>query len=139
SGYPISECIAYLEQEPVTKQSSVLQEKLAELYDAEGKLSDEIDAYEAALKLHTSPQQRIRIMLALAGTLTLFTQEEKALTLYRRFLKEFPDYPDPLGIYRKMLPLAVELKKTEEAQYLQKEIERLSPPTRQNKTQADQH
>src|SRR5262245_52370882 len=84
SGYPISETIAYLNQEPTTRQSAVLQEKLAELYDSQGKLSEEIEAYEDALKLQTTPQQRIRIELALAHTLELFTQTEKALATYQR-------------------------------------------------------
>ncbi len=130
SGYPVSEIITYLEQEPAAKRSSVLQEKLAELYDSQGKLSDEIEAYESALKLETTQQQRLRIMLALAGTLTLFTQGDKAFALYQQLLKEFPDYPDRLGVHQKMLPLAIELKRMAEVESIQKEIERLSRPTR---------
>jgi hypothetical protein len=48
--------------------------------------------------------------------------------LYQQFLKEFPDYPDVLGIYQKMLPLAQDLNQTAEVEKIQKEIDRLSPP-----------
>ena len=59
--------------------------------------------------------------------LATFVKEEQAFDLYQQFLKEFPDYPDPLAIYQKMLPLARSLKKTSEVEKIQKEVERLSP------------
>jgi len=49
AGFSTAEVVSYLEQQPVTKQSAVLQEKLAEIFDSQGKLSDEIEAYERAL------------------------------------------------------------------------------------------
>jgi tetratricopeptide (TPR) repeat protein len=106
----------------------VLSEKLADIFFDRGKLGDAIRTYESALKLDASPQQRVRIMLNLAGLLTLYTREQQALDLYQQFLKEFPDYPDPLGIYQKMLPLAKNLNKPEVEQKIQEEINRLSPP-----------
>jgi uncharacterized protein (TIGR03790 family) len=128
SGYPAAEMIGYLEQEPTTRRSAVLSEKLADIFFDRGKLGDAIRTYESALKLDASPQQRVRIMLNLAGLLTLYTREQQALDLYQQFLKEFPDYPDPLGIYQKMLPLAKNLNKPEVEQKIQEEINRLSPP-----------
>jgi uncharacterized protein (TIGR03790 family) len=128
SGYSPAEMFAYFDQEPTTRHSAVLMEKLADLYNDRGKLGDAIRTYESALKLETSPQQRIRIMLNLAGLLTLYTREQQALDLYQQFLKEFSDYPDPVGIYQKMLPLAKNLKKADEEQKIQQEINRLSPP-----------
>jgi uncharacterized protein (TIGR03790 family) len=127
NGFPVSEVITYLEREPTTRGSSVLLEKLAEIYDSQGKLSDVIETYERALKQETSPQQRTRVMLTLARTLALYTREQPALDLYQRFVKEFPDYPDLLSVYQRMLPLAKELQKAADAEKIQEEIKRLQP------------
>ncbi len=128
SGYPASEMIGYLEQEATTQQSAVLKEKLADIYYDRGKLGDAIRTYEGALKQEPSTQQRVRITLNLAGLLTLYTREQQALDLYQQFLKDFPDYPDQLTVYQKMLPLAKNLNKTPVEQKIQEEIIRLSPP-----------
>jgi uncharacterized protein (TIGR03790 family) len=128
TGYPATEMIAYLEAEPVTVQSAILTEKLADLLFDQGKLGDAIHAYERSLKLDPSPQQKVRITLNLARLLAIYTREEQALALYQSFLKETPDYPDPLGIYLKMQPLARNLKKTADLERIQEEIHRLSPP-----------
>jgi uncharacterized protein (TIGR03790 family) len=127
-GHTAAEAIGYLEQEPVTQKSSVLLEKLATMYYTQGKLSDAFEANGKALQLPMAPLQRARVLLAQAQLLATFVKEEQALDLYQQFLKEFPDYPDPLGVYQKMLPLARTLKKTAEVEKIQKELERLSPP-----------
>jgi hypothetical protein len=75
-----------------------------------------------------TPLQRVRVMLAQAELLGVYTKRQPALDLYQQFLKEFPDYPDVLGIYQKMLPLAQDLNQTAEVEKIQKEIDRLSPP-----------
>jgi tetratricopeptide (TPR) repeat protein len=127
AGHTTSEAISYLEQYATTQKSSVLLEKLAAIYYTQGKLSDAFEANSQALQLPMSPLQRARVMLAQAQLLATFVKEEQAFNLYQQFLKEFPDYPDPLAIYQKMLPLARSLKKTPELERIQKEIERLSP------------
>jgi hypothetical protein len=43
-------------------------------------------------------------------------------------LKEYPDYPDLLTGYQKMLTLAEKLEKKEDATRWKKEIQRLSAP-----------
>ncbi len=129
AGCPVSDVIGYLELQPVTKTSAVLQEKLGDIFYARGKLADAIDAYGKALRLEATPLQRLRVMLSQAQLLSLYTKRQRALDLYRQFLTEFPDYPDLLGIYQKMLPLAQDLKQTSEADRIQKEIDRLSPPS----------
>jgi hypothetical protein len=67
-------------------------------------------------------------MLNLARLLAVYTREEQALNLYQQFLKDFPDYPDALAVYQKMLPLAKNLRKTTELAKIQEELDRLSPP-----------
>jgi len=104
-----------------------LQEKLGDIFYARGKLADAIAAYGRALNLDLSPLQRLRVTLAQAQLLALYTKRRQALDLYQQFLKEFPDYPALLDIYQRMLPLAQDLNQTTEAEKIQKEIERLAP------------
>ena len=126
-GYSVSDMIGYLEQEPTTRKSAVLQEKLGDIFYSRGKLADAIDAYGKALKLEMTPQQRIRVMLGQAELLALYTKRQQALDKYQEFLKEFTNYPALLSLYQKMLPLAQDLNQTTEVVRIEKEIERLSP------------
>ena len=128
TGMPPADLTDYLRDLPETKTSAVLEEKLGDLYHSQGKLMDAIDPYSAVLKLNPTPQQRVRVMLGLARLLGAFSREEQAYELYRQFLSEFPDYPDLVSIYKKILPLAEKLGKMSEAEELQKEINRLTPP-----------
>jgi len=128
SGYPVSDMITYLNEEPTTRLSAVLQEKLAALYDSQGRVPEEIDAYEKALKLQPTPQQRIRIELALATVLESSGRTEKALAACQRLLDEAPDYPDVIGVWRKMLPLARKLHRDSDVTRIQSELDRLAPP-----------
>jgi len=127
-GHTASEAISYLEQCAATPRSSVLVEKLAAICYTQGKFSDAFEAYSKALQLPMTPLQRARVMLAQAQLLATFVKEDQAFDLYQQFLSEFPDYPDPLAIYQKMLPLARSLKKASEVERIQKEVDRLSPP-----------
>jgi tetratricopeptide (TPR) repeat protein len=127
-GYPVAEVINYLEQEPATRNSAVLQEKLGDVFYSQGKLSSAIAAYRDAVKLPMSPQQRIRVLLTLGRTLALYTRESEALDLYGQLLKEFPDYPGALEVYQRMLPLARNLNRAPDVEMIQNEIRRLSPP-----------
>jgi tetratricopeptide (TPR) repeat protein len=127
-GYPVSEMIRYLQEEPTTQKSSVLQEKLASLYFRQGKYVEALKANEKALKLPMTPRQRERVMLAQAELLNTGGKEQASLDRYQEFLKAFPDYPDRLRIYRKMLPLAKSLRLTAVEQQIQRELDRLDPP-----------
>jgi uncharacterized protein (TIGR03790 family) len=129
-GYDIDDAIQYLEAVPITRISAVLTEKLGDLYWTKKKLSDALDLYEKALKLDPSPQQKIRILLNLANRRTYFGANQAAYDFYRQLLKEFPDYPDLLTIYQKMLGLAEKLDKKDDAARWQKEIQRLTLPAK---------
>jgi uncharacterized protein (TIGR03790 family) len=122
-----AELIGYLEQMPLTRRSAVLKEKLADLYWAQKKFFDALDLYDSTLKLDPSPQQKTRIMLKLAERRSYFGPDQAAFDIYQRFLKEFPDYPDLLSIYQKLLPLAQKLEKKDEVERCQREIKRLAP------------
>ena len=84
----------FLEGVPETKNSAVLTEKLAELYDAQGKPSSAIGAWQRALTLNPSPQQRIRLHRLLADKLIAAGRDADAAENFRQFIAEAPDYPD---------------------------------------------
>jgi tetratricopeptide (TPR) repeat protein len=106
----------------------VLSEKLANLYAAQGKPSAAVQTYAHALGLDPSPQQRIRLLLTLAERLPALNRQQEACENYQKLLQEFPDYPDKLTIYRKLLPLAEKLDKKTDMERYEAEITRLSPP-----------
>ena len=122
-----AESISYLESLPLRKQSAVLTEKLADLYWANKKLSDALDTYAQVLKLNPSTQQRIRVLLTLASRRELYGPDSVAFDVYQQFLKENPTYPDLLGIYNKLLPLAKRLDRKNEVERIEQEIKRLTP------------
>ena len=106
----------------------MLSEKLADLYAAQGKPSSAVHTYAQALRLDPSPQQRIRLLLTLGEKLPALDRPQEAYEDYQKLLHEFPDYPDKLAIYRKLLPLAQKLDKKADAEKYEAEINRLSPP-----------
>jgi tetratricopeptide (TPR) repeat protein len=65
NGRPVAEVIHLLEDLELSKQSSVLQEKLGDLYLKAGKPASARDSYQQALKLETTPLQRVRLETAL--------------------------------------------------------------------------
>jgi tetratricopeptide (TPR) repeat protein len=80
----------------------VLTEKLADLCAAQGKPSSAIDAYERALKLNPSPEQRIRIRLTLGEKLAANGRNADAIENYKQLLKESPDYPGKPLVLKKL-------------------------------------
>jgi hypothetical protein len=127
-GKPQAEVVGLLEQVVAAKPSAVLMEKLGDLYAAQGKPSSAIHACRRALELDPSPQQRIRLLLTLGERLLALDHTQEAYEAYQRLLHECPDYPDKLGIYRKLLPLAQKLERKADAEKCEAEINRLSPP-----------
>jgi uncharacterized protein (TIGR03790 family) len=123
-----AETVAYLEDIDVTKRSAVLSEKLGDLYAAQGKPSAAATAYEQALKLETSPLQRLRLRLQLADKLPALDRDEDAFANYEKLLEEFPAHTDKLATSRKLLALAQKLGKTEAAAKYEAQIKALTPP-----------
>jgi uncharacterized protein (TIGR03790 family) len=104
----------YLENINTTTNSAVLTEKLADLYEREGKPASAIDMYEQALKLGPSPEQRIRIRLTLGEKLEQQNQAQEAYDNYQQLLQESADYPGRPSIYQKLLALARKLNKPDD-------------------------
>jgi uncharacterized protein (TIGR03790 family) len=120
--------IAYLEGQPLTAQSAVLEQKLAELYLLIGKVAECFEHYKKALNLDPSPQQKVNLELTLARLYSNVDRDVAALELYTKFLQERPDYPDRLSLCQKALPLARKLNQTNLLDRFEREINRLSPP-----------
>ena len=127
-GKPPADVVTLLEQVAGAKPSAVLSEKLGDLYAAQGKPSSAVHAYAQALGLDPSPQQRVRLLLTLAEKQLALDRPREAYEDYQRLLREFPNYPDKLALYRKLLPLAQKLDQKADAEKYEAEITRLTPP-----------
>jgi uncharacterized protein (TIGR03790 family) len=127
-GKSTAEVVPLLEQVDTTKHSAVLSEKLGDLYAAQGKPSSTVYMYRQALQLDPSPQQRIRLLLTLGEKLPALDRAQEGYDDYQKLLQEFPNYPDKLAVYHKLLPLAQKLDKKADAEHYEAEIIRLTPP-----------
>src|SRR5205814_34707 len=126
NGKSVGEAVGFLEQLTNTATSAVLSEKLGDLYAQQGKPSSSVHAYEQALKLNPSHQQRIRLSLQAGEKLLALKQDQEAFDLYREFMHNAPDYPDKVAILQKLAGLARKLDQTAEAQKYEAEIKTLS-------------
>lgn len=127
-GMSLNNVVTALENVPMTRTSAVLEEKLAQLYHLEGKPSSSAEAYQQALKLDATPQQRLRIMQILPDRLIALGQNEAAYEIYQKFVKEFPDYPEILDVYRNLADLAQKLGHKDDAAKYQRQIGSLTEP-----------
>ncbi len=127
-GASLAQMIAALEQLEAVKTSAVLQEKLAQLYSDQGKPSSAVHAWQQALKLEPTPQQRVRVMLTLAEHLIPLGRDQEADDVYEQFLKQFPDYPDPLPLYKSLLELSQKLGNKAASEKYQRAVSQLTLP-----------
>lgn len=125
-GVPLARVASFLNQIKTTKESAVLTEKLGDLYSDLGKPSSAVEMWQRALELDPSPEQRVRLRLDLAEKLVKLDQNQDAVEDLAKLLEENPDYPAKINIYRKLLPLAKKLGKTEAAENYEKRIRELS-------------
>ena len=105
----------------------MLLEKLGDLYAAQGKPSSSAYMFQQALKASPTPQQRVRLSLALADKLSALDRTPEAYAILQDFLKESPDYADKPAVYRRLVALATKLSKVDEAARYQAELNTLSP------------
>jgi uncharacterized protein (TIGR03790 family) len=104
-GAPVHQFTALLENIPDTRTSAVLTEKLADLYEMQGKPSSAIDTYELALTRNPSLEQHIRLRLTLAQKLLTQNRDAGAIENYQRLLQEASDYPGRPAIEAKLAAL----------------------------------
>jgi tetratricopeptide (TPR) repeat protein len=89
----MAEVAGLLDNLDTTTNSAVLTEKLADIYAAQGKPSSAILTWQKALQLKPSPEQRIRLRLALGEKLQAQNRDAEAVDNYQKLLAESPDYP----------------------------------------------
>ena len=111
-GTPAAQLAAFLETIPATTKSAVLTEKLADLYEMQGKPSSAIETYQLALTRNPSPEQRIRIRLTLGEKLLAQNREADALEKYKQLLQESPDYPGKPSVEARLAALEQKLTGT---------------------------
>jgi uncharacterized protein (TIGR03790 family) len=111
-GAPVAQLTAFLETIPATTNSAVLTEKLADLYEMQGKPAPAIETYQLALTRNPSPEQRIRIRLTLGEKLLAQNREADALEKYKQLLKESPDYPGKASVEARLAVLEQKLAGT---------------------------
>ena len=111
-GAPVVQLAAFLETIPVTTNSAVLTEKLADLFETQGKPSPAIETFQRVLTLNPSPEQRIRLRLTLSDKLVDAGRESDAIENYKQLLKESPDYPGQPSVEAKLAALEQKLAGT---------------------------
>jgi uncharacterized protein (TIGR03790 family) len=104
-GARMAEVSGLLENLDATTNSAVLTEKLADLYEAEGKPSSAILTWQRALQLNPSPEQRIRLRLTLGEKLQAQNRVAEAFDDYKKLIEESPDYPGRDAIEKKIKSL----------------------------------
>lgn len=124
SGLRESQVLPYLEELPLTGKSAILQEKLGDLYAASGKPAAALRACDLAITLDPTPQQRIRLGLALGHRLAAADRVTDAVAAYERFLGEQPQFPDKAAIYEQMARWAEKAGRTVDAEKFRSESSR---------------
>jgi len=104
-GLPAAQLANFLENLDTTTNSAVLTEKLADLYETQGKPSAAIETWQLALTRHPSAEQRIQLRLLLAEKLTAQDRERDVIENYKQLVREAPDYPGNLIIESKLADL----------------------------------
>jgi uncharacterized protein (TIGR03790 family) len=105
AGRSMNDMALFIEALGGLTNSPILAEKLGDLFAAQGKPSSSAHAYQNALKLDASPQQRIRLRLTLGQRLLGLGEREKARENYQKLLEEAPDYPDKAAIEKRISQL----------------------------------
>lgn len=111
-GIPPAKLITFMLSSGIATNSAVLTEELGNLYAMQNKLSDATDAYERALTLNPTPEQRVRLRLTLADELLKQDFAGAARRDYQKLLEEAPDYPGRGAIEEKIKALGQELQAT---------------------------
>jgi uncharacterized protein (TIGR03790 family) len=127
NGGPAADYEKFLETEPATKESAILTEKLAQLYEKGGKADLAMKTLRQALALHPTPQTVVRLTLELGGQLQGAGRDAEALKLYDAFIRSTPGWPGAVTLYQKMEALADKLGEKAQAERYRAEMNRLAP------------
>lgn len=101
-----AEIVPVLNSLPVTTNSSVLNEKIGDIFSDQGMPSSAVESYQTALKLNTSPLQRVRIRLDLADKFIELKQIKEARADLQELLGENPNYPGKAAVEKRIADLS---------------------------------
>lgn len=109
AGRPPETMIDYIESLKIARRSSILQEKLGDLYLMEKKYSDSLSSYEVALKLPCSDNQRTRVALKYVDGLLSLGSKKKAFEFLSTLRKDYPQCAQNKFIMERYTKLEKEL------------------------------
>ncbi|HTG43115.1 MAG TPA: TIGR03790 family protein, partial [Verrucomicrobiae bacterium] len=95
---PLAEILQFYADNPESKTSALLQEKLGDIYKSRGKIFDAVEPYSKALNLPLEPLQKMRVSLTAGSLFSSLSKNEEAYAIFQGFLREFPQYPDKKDI-----------------------------------------
>ncbi len=105
----------YLTNQLGFSKSTVMLEKVGDLYFDGKKSSEAIPFYLEALNQNPSPQQRVRLTFRVVPMLDQSNRKHESYQLLQNLLQGSPDFADPPAIYGQLLALAETLQKTEDS------------------------
>ena len=125
---PTIEMMNYLNvhAKEMTRTNSILTEKLADLYWNNKKFTDALDYYDMALKRGPSRMQKLRLLLRMGRLREYYGPRKKVIEHYRTVVEEYPEYPEALELYEKLLVLAQEEKDDDLIQECEAAIKKLT-------------
>lgn len=126
TGAPPQAMIDYLKALPLTKESAVLTEKLADLQILSNPAAA-ILLYQAALRLKPSPNEKLQLQFTLMQALARAERDPEALKIYEYFFAANPRYPDLIAFYQEALALAKKVRDSRLVERYESAIERLTP------------
>jgi len=109
-GTSAAEMVGYLNQQPETKTSPVLLEKLGDLQLKLEKPDLAVEAWDKALANQPTPQQRVRLLLARAEQLTKLGREIPALVAWQEVAALLPASPELNQVKQRLAELELKLK-----------------------------
>jgi uncharacterized protein (TIGR03790 family) len=129
-GVNLDQSIAYFQEQPITRKSAVLEEKLGDLFREKKNFAAAMIAYNAATKLNPSPLQNVRVLLKLTELATIANDKQQAFDTYKQLIASAPDYPNLPMIYSQAISIGRSLGKTNEVEKLEAEAKRLGAPAK---------
>jgi len=106
-----AEMVGYLRDVPESQSGAVLLEKLADLHAAAANAPAALEATARALELQPSPQQNIRLLLALASRRATMRDAAGEHAALERLFTEAPDYAGRRSCVERLLALAQQLNR----------------------------
>ena len=114
-GAPLEEIELFYQQNPETKTNALLQAKLGEVYKSKGKVFESAERYAQALKLPSTPLEKLRIALTAGPLFISLGKNEEAYELFKGLLADYPKFPGRRDLYERLSGVAEKLNKKEEA------------------------